>query len=410
MKSRLFIIFLILFMDVLGFGLILPLLPYYAHTYGASAWITGLLVATYALMQFIGAPILGRWSDQRGRRPILLISIFGTALGFALMGAAEWIGWTLFGKGTMLAGITILALLFLSRFLDGLTGGNFSVAQAYITDVTDDENRAKGLGMIGAAFGMGFIFGPATGGFLSKFGFAAPAWAAFAVSVLNWGLVYAYLPESLSEERRAEMRAHPRPPLRLNLLWTTLQHPKVGPLFITRFAFGLAFGLFQSIFSLYAAGAPLHLSAEQNGYVLSYVGILSAIMQGAVVARLAKRFPEQRLAFIGAGVTILGFIGWAFTLNVPMILGVITLFAIGVSLLGMMLSTILTKSVDPHEMGQTLGMGASYDSLTRIIAPTLGGWLLSQFGASAPGFAGAIIMILTFWYMRKTFPLVQPKA
>ncbi|MCX7841022.1 MAG: MFS transporter, partial [Anaerolineae bacterium] len=139
-NKRLTIIFLIVFVDLLGFSLILPLLPYYAETFGADAFVTGLLVASYAVAQLIGAPLLGRWSDRAGRRPVLLISIFGTFIGFVLLGFAG-----------------ALWMLFLSRVIDGLTGGNISVAQAYITDVTDEKNRAKGLGLVGAAFGLGFI-------------------------------------------------------------------------------------------------------------------------------------------------------------------------------------------------------------------------------------------------------------
>jgi len=167
-NKRLTIIFLIVFVDLLGFSLILPLLPYYAATFGADAFVTGLLVASYAVAQLIGAPLLGRWSDRAGRRPVLLISIFGTFIGFLLLGFAG-----------------ALWMLFLSRVIDGLTGGNLSVAQAYIADVTDEKNRAKGLGMIGAAFGLGFIIGPAVGGALSAFGYAVPAFAAAALSFLD---------------------------------------------------------------------------------------------------------------------------------------------------------------------------------------------------------------------------------
>ena len=180
-KRRLFTIFIIVFVDLLGFSLILPLLPYYAETFGANATVTGFLVASYALAQLLGAPLLGRLSDRIGRRPVLLVSIFGTFLGFMLLGAAR-----------------SLWMLFAARIIDGLTGGNISVAQAYITDVTDDKNRAKALGMIGAAFGLGFIIGPAVGGLLSTFGYAIPAFAAAALSFANLASVYLFLPESLT--------------------------------------------------------------------------------------------------------------------------------------------------------------------------------------------------------------------
>ena len=185
MKNKpLFSIFLIVFIDMLGFGLILPLLPYYAETFGASDTVIGLLVASYAAAQLIGAPLLGRLSDRFGRRPILLISLVGTLLGFLLLGFAS----TLF-------------ILFAARILDGITGGNISVAQAYISDVTDSKNRAKGLGMIGAAFGLGFIIGPATGGLLSQWGYAVPAFAAAGLVAINLLMVALWLPESLPPKK-----------------------------------------------------------------------------------------------------------------------------------------------------------------------------------------------------------------
>ncbi|HSR21501.1 MAG TPA: MFS transporter, partial [Anaerolineales bacterium] len=178
-------VILVVFIDLLGFSLILPLLPYYATTFGATAFVTGLLVASYAAAQLVGAPILGRLSDRYGRRPILLASVFGSAMGFVLLGFAE-----------------SLLILFVSRVVDGLTGGNLSVAQAYIADVTKAGERARGLGMIGAAFGLGFMIGPAAGGVLSQWGYHVPALTAAALAFINLILIYFWLPESLPVERR----------------------------------------------------------------------------------------------------------------------------------------------------------------------------------------------------------------
>ena len=188
-KRRLVTVFIIVFVDLLGFGLILPLLPFYADAYGASPFIVGLLAASYAAAQLVGAPILGRLSDRYGRRPILLISIAGTVVGFLLLGLAEPLGRSLAGNSSAATtNAIILAILFLSRILDGVTGGNISVAQAYITDITNEENRARGLGLIGAAFGLGFIIGPALGGALSAGGrYAVPAFVAAAIAALNAG-------------------------------------------------------------------------------------------------------------------------------------------------------------------------------------------------------------------------------
>ena len=383
-NSRLLIIFVIVFVDLLGFSLILPLLPYYAGTFGADAFITSLLVASYAVAQLLGAPILGRLSDRFGRRPILLVSILGTFIGFLLLGLAG-----------------ALWMLFLSRVIDGLTGGNITVAQAYITDVTDQKSRAKGLGMIGAAFGLGFIIGPAVGGALSVYGYAVPAFAAAALSFTNLLAVFFFLPESLTDERRIALAAQKRPPFTLRALGNALNRPRVGPLLHTRFFFGLAFATFQSIFALYAQ-YRLGLTAQTTGYVLAYVGLLSVIVQGFAVGRLTARFSERRIIFVSSGVMALALLAWAFVPNVLTLLVVLAPMAFAGGTLNTVLSSALTKSVYPEEIGGTLGLAASVESLTRVIAPSAGGFLLEFIGTWAPGIFGALLMtwVVSFVWRR----------
>src|SRR5512136_1723786 len=239
---RLLTIFFIVFIDLLGFSIILPLLPYYAETYGATPFIVGMLVASYAAAQLIGAPLLGRLSDRIGRRPVLLLSVAGTFIGFLLLGLADPLGNYLAGLINPAAANTIiLGILFFSRILDGLTGGNITVAQAYITDVTDEQNRAKGLGLIGAAFGLGFIIGPVVGGSLSQYGYSVPAFVAAAISFLNLVMIFFFLPESLTTERRNAAMLRQRTPFTLRALVQALNRPKVGPLLHVRFFYGLAF-------------------------------------------------------------------------------------------------------------------------------------------------------------------------
>jgi DHA1 family tetracycline resistance protein-like MFS transporter len=366
-------IFLIVFIDLLGFSLILPLLPYYAKTFNADGTVTGILVASYAAMQLIAAPILGRLSDTYGRRPVLLVSIFGTFIGFLLLGFAQ-----------------SLVVLFASRIIDGITGGNLTVAQAYITDVTDAKNRAKGLGMIGAAFGLGFIIGPVTGGVLSQWGYAVPAFAAAGLAIINLILVAVWLPESLTAEKRA-LITQKRQALSLSAMLAALRRPFTGSLLISRFFFGLAFAIFQTIFSLYAL-ARFNLSAAQTGYVLTYVGVLSVITQGFLIGRLTKRIRENVLIMGCVVVMAACFLGWAFTPSLALLLVIMapTSFAGGV--LNTVLSSTLTKSVAPQEIGGILGLSASIESLTRVFAPALGGFLLSGLGTWAPGLFGAIIL------------------
>ncbi len=372
-NKRLFSIILVVFIDLLGFSLILPLLPYYAETFSANQTTTGILIASYAVMQLIGAPILGRLSDRFGRRPVLLLSVFGTFLGFLLLGFAN-----------------ALWMLFVSRIIDGITGGNLSVAQAYISDVTDEKSRSKGLGMIGAAFGLGFIIGPVTGGLLSQWGYAVPAFAAAAISLINLILIYAWLPESLTEEKRSQM-TEKRPAITLSALLVAFQRPFTGSILITRFFFGLAFAIFQTIFSLYAL-AKFNLTARDTGFVLTYVGVLSVIVQGFLVGRLTSRFREDLLITVSVVLMGISLLGWALAPSLLWLYIIMTPTALSGGLLNTLLSSTLTKAVAPQEIGGILGLSAAVESSTRIIAPLLGGVLLQQIGTWAPGIFGAVVM------------------
>ena len=379
-KKLLFSIILLVFIDLLGFSLILPLLPYYAETFHANAFVTGLLVASYAVAQLIGAPLLGRMSDRYGRRPILLASIFGTFVGFLLLGVAN-----------------ALWILFASRIIDGLTGGNLSIAQAYISDVTDAKNRAKGLGLIGAAFGLGFIIGPVTGGFLSQWGYAVPAFAAAVMSFTNLMLIFFWLPESLTTEKRAAL-IDKKPAVTLGALLVALKRPFSGPLLISRFFFGIAFAIFQTIFSLYAL-TKFNLTAAQTGYVLTYVGILSVITQGYLVGKITNRFREDVLIVACVALMAISMAGWAIAPSALVLLIVLAPTSLAGGVLNTLLSSTLTKVVAPQEIGGILGLSASNDSSTRVIAPILGGALLQQLGTWAPGAFGAVVMAGLFIYV-----------
>jgi len=368
-------ILLVVFIDLLGFSLILPLLPYYAETFNASEFVTGLLIASYALMQLIGAPILGRLSDRYGRRPILLVSVFGTFIGFLLLGVAN-----------------TLWMLFAARILDGITGGNLSVAQAYISDVTDAKNRSKGLGLIGAAFGIGFIIGPVTGGVLSQYGYNVPAFVAGGLALINFVLIYAWLPESLTKEKREQLGERKKPSVTLGALVIALKRPFTGSLLVTRFFFGLAFSIFQTIFALYAL-AKFNLSARDTGFVLTYVGILAAFVQGFLVGKLTDRFREDHLITASVALMAISLLGWALAPSVFWLLVILAPTAISGGILNTLLSSTLTKAVAAQEIGGILGLSASIESSTRIIAPILGGALLQRIGTWSPGAFGAIVMV-----------------
>ncbi len=406
-NSKLLTIFIIVFVDLLGFSLILPLLPYYAEAFGATPTLVGLLVASYAAASLIGSPLLGRLSDRYGRRPILLLSVFGTLVGFLLLGFAAPLGrglanWIV----PSAANAFVLGVLFLARILDGITAGNITVAQAYISDVTDEKNRARGLGLIGAAFGLGFIIGPAAGGLLSKAGYSVPAFVAAGVATLNLLQIFFLLPESLTEERRREMAGRPRPPFTLRALIVALRRPVVGPLLHVRFFFGLAFSTFQSIFALYVQ-YRLGLTPDTTGYILAYVGVLSIITQGGLIGPLTRRFRENQLLITGLWLMAFSLLAWAFVPSLPVLLVVMLPLALSGGVLNTVLQSALTKAVTRDEIGGTLGLAGSLEAATRVIAPSVGGWLLGSVGTWAPGVFSALLMAWAVWFAYRRIILAK---
>jgi DHA1 family tetracycline resistance protein-like MFS transporter len=410
-RRRLVNIFLVVFIDLLGFGLILPLLPYYAEAFGAGAALVGLLVAVYALAQFFAAPFLGRLSDRYGRRPILLVTILGTSLSFLLLGLAEPIGrWLADLFNATSPNTAILLVMFGSRFLAGLFGGNLTVAQAYITDVTDPSNRAKGLGLLGAAFGLGFILGPAIGGILSQWGYAVPAFAAAILALLNFIGVFLFLPESLSDRHRAQARQDPqqRPLISIRAMSDALHTAYVGPILHVRLFSSLAAALFQTMFTLWAKDR-LGLDAQQTAYILAYVGLLSVIVQGGIIGQLTKRYSEHQLILWSLIIQAPALLVWAFTPSVPILLIVLIPLAFATGVLNTVLNSALTRVVRPEEIGGALGISASLESISRIVSPALGGWLLGAVGTWAPGVLAALIMALESRYAARTL-MRQPDA
>jgi len=372
--SPLAILFVYVVVELLGYSLILPLLPYYARTFGGSPILIGLLGASNAVAQIIGAPLIGRLSDRFGRRPLLIVGLAASLLGFILLGLAR-----------------SLAVIFLSRVVDGFLGGNIALAQAYITDVTDEKNRARGLGIIGAAFGIGFIIGPAAGGFLSRWGYAVPAFAAAGLAMINLVWVLVSLPESLTPERRAALAIRPRPPITAQALFQALRRPKVGPLLHIRLFYALAFGIFQSNFALFVL-YRLGLQSQSTGYILAYVGLLAVLVQGLAIGRLTARFAEKQLIFGAVAVMAVSLLAWGFTPSVPLLLVVLAPLALAGGTLNTVLNSLLTKSVSPDEVGGALGLSAALQSLSGVVAPALGGLLIQEIGPWSLGVVSALVM------------------
>ncbi|MBN1955931.1 MAG: MFS transporter [Anaerolineae bacterium] len=422
MNRRLLLVIAFVFVDLLGYSLFLPLLPYYADTLGATPTLIGLLIASNALAQLLASPLVGRASDRFGRRPLLILSIAGTLTSFVLLALVEPLGNVLAGLFPALtAGSAALAMLFFSRMLDGLAGGNASLARAYIADVTDEANRAKGMGMIGAAFGLGFVIGPAMGGLLSNWGaaealvaaiglsrYAVPALAAVLLSTLNLVGVVLWLPESLSPERRAELAASPATAITARAMLEGLRRPRYGPLLTTRFFYLLAFSLFTTNFSLYTQ-YRLGLDDRVTSYILAYVGVLVVLVQGFAIGRLTDRFRETRLIFGGVMLLGLALLAWAVVPNVWLLLVVLAPLALSGGVLNTVTNSAISKAVHREEVGGALGLSEAFNSLGRVIAPAIGGLAIEQLGASSLGLLGAAIMVGVTFFVRRTLAN-QPEA
>jgi len=367
-RSPLVIIFITIFIDLVGFGIVIPVLPLYAERYGASETTIGILLATYSAMQFIFAPILGKLSDRVGRRPVLLVSLIGTSIGFLIMGLAPRmpVGFALLGLAPT------LVWLFVARMIDGISGGNISTAQAYIADVTPPEERSKGMGLIGAAFGLGFVFGPMIGGAMSYISPAAPFFFASAMAAANATALYFLLPESLSHEHRSEARRGGI----VQILEQSGSWQLVAVL-CTYFLATVAFAMMTATFALFAAHR-FKFDAWHTGFLFGYVGVIGAVIQGGLLGRLVKKFGDKPLTGIGTALFAVSVFGFTLSGTVVLLIIASTGIAIGNSLMTPTLNALASKSVNASLQGRVLGVMASVASLARIIGPVLGGLLLSR--------------------------------
>jgi multidrug resistance protein len=363
-RSPLVVIFTTVFIDLLGFGIVIPVLPFYAEgtRFNATPRTVGLLFASYSIMQLLFSPILGRLSDKYGRRPVLLISIIGTGIGFMILGFA-----------------TTLWMLFVGRILDGISGGNISTAQAYIADITTKEDRAKGMGLLGAAFGLGFIFGPAIGGILSRWGIQVPFLFAAGLCFANAILLYFTLPETVTPDHPARVSAAGGRGLKQ--LITSLKQPRLGFILTIYFLFIVAFSIMTTSFSLYTM-FRFGYDAQHNGYLFAYVGLIAVIIQGGLIGRLVKRFGEQRLVIVGAlffavSLFAVPFVGPNAGGLMALLIGG-GVFSLGNSLSTPALNSLASKSVGAAEQGSVLGVTQSVASLARAVGPSITAILISS--------------------------------
>src|SRR6185369_2058597 len=353
--SPLLLIFLTVFIDMVGFGIVIPVLPLYAEHFHATPVEIGWLTGIYSGMQILFVPILGKLSDRFGRRPILIVSLLGTAIGFLIMGWA-----------------TSLALLFVARIIDGASGGNISTAQAYIADISTPENRSRSMGIIGAAFGLGFTFGPMIGGILSRISYGAPFYFAAALAAVNVVLLYFILPESLS----AEYRSKPHERTRLVEIFQHGHGRLFGTIVATYFFTITGFAIMTTLFALFTE-KHFGFDAHQTGYVFGFIGIISVILQGGLIGRLIKTFGETALARFGLLLLAIGLAVLSLVPTIPMLLLICAVIAIANGLSTPTLTGLASQTVDRGWQGRALGVMQSAGSLARLIGPLLAGWLLT---------------------------------
>lgn len=370
MSRPLLVIVLTLLVNLIGFGIIIPLLPFYAETFGASPLTIGLLFASFSVAQLIASPLLGHWSDTWGRRPVLILSLIGTVISFV-----------------MLAFANSLFMLFAARVVDGLSGGNVTTARAYIGDITTEENRAKAFGMLGAAFGLGFVIGPGLGGLLAQISYTAPIWAAAAITVVAALLAWFWLPETV--HRVEAVAGSP---------WRALRElgrrANLRLLFTIDFLYWGSFAVYQTTFALFGA-RRFGFDATHTGYLLAVFGCLGIIVQLGLVGPVVRRLGETRTLTIGLIFAAIGWGGSAMTHSVPLFVAMLVPGALGIGLCNPSLVSLVSGAAGKHEQGRVQGAAGALESLGRTIGPVWGNGVLQWFGEGVAYGSAALVLLGT---------------
>jgi MFS transporter, DHA1 family, tetracycline resistance protein len=376
-KSPIFVLFVTIFIDLLGFGLVIPILPIFSRQIGATDTEIGLIAAVYSLMNFVFAPFWGTLSDRIGRRPVILLSILLTAASYIIFAYS-----------------TTLFILFAARILGGIGSANISAAQAYISDVTAPEGRAKAMGLIGAAFGMGFIFGPPLGGYLKSISTAGTVdmvgYVSAAFCIINFIMAYFLLPESI-KQKKVDMPFNFKP---ITSLIKQLQVPQIRELFLFNFVFIAAFSMMQITVALLWEEHN-GLNEKQIGYMFAFIGLASAIVQGTLVGKLVAWFGEHKLLFIGSILMAIALFMIPFISNeyfMPFAFIAIILIALANGCLMPSITSLISQNTSEEKQGHTLGLNQSFGSVARVVGPTLGGFLygISYF---QPYIVGSMFML-----------------
>lgn len=379
-RSPLFLMALTILIDFTGFGLVIPLLPFWAERLGANAFEVGLIITVYALAQLLFTPVLGTLSDRYGRKPVIVVSLFIEAVALVM---------------TALAGS--LPLLLLARFISGLGASNIGSAQAVVADVTEKQDRAKGMGLIGAAIGLGFVIGPAAGGILAPAGQTLPFWIAAGVALVNALLVILFLPETHKQaSSKTESQATHFRGRGLGILFSgwrnAVRYPSVLGMVLVNLLYTIAFTGMEAIFALFTQHT-FGWGASQNGYIFTYIGVIVVIMQGGLVGRLVKRWREPGVLLAGLVLMAVGLISLAFSTRFALLLVTLGILSVGDGAVTPTVSTLLSFASPVEVQGEMLGLSQGVGGLGRIVGPLIAGSLYT-FSNALPFVVGGILVIL----------------
>ena len=378
-NTPLLLIFITVFIDLLGFGILIPILPTFAtKELGVSEFQIGIAIALYSLTQFIFNPILGNLSDKVGRKPLIIGTLFLNAIGYIIFAFTH----------------TYL-LLIASRIVAGVGGSSIGVAQAYIADVTTKENRSKGMGLIGAAFGLGFVFGPLIGGFLAKYGYEVTGFVSAGFSFMAFGLTALALPESLKLKGESHQKPRGKKILDIKAFRAIILHPDIGILLILFFILTFSNANIYGTFAI--LGHKVYgFSDMQNGYIFGIIGIVSAAVQGGFLNRIHKFMSEKKMISIGAVFMMagLGLIPYGGSFTGLAIVCVI--LSIGTGILQPTILSLISKVTPDNEQGVTLGLNQSLSAFGRVLGPLWGGFAYQYLGYQFPFLTGAAFTFLIF--------------
>ncbi len=370
MTRPLLVIFLTIFVNLVGFGIIIPLLPFYAETFGASPLAIGLLFAVYSLCQLVASPLLGDLSDKHGRRPVLIFSLLGTVVSFVMMAMAH-----------------SLVMLFAARIVDGLSGGNISTARAYVADVTEPKDRARAYGLIGAAFGMGFIMGPALSGVLAAYSYTAPIWVAAALTLVATLMAWFWLPETV--HRAAAGTGMP-----FRNLAEMLQRPGLRRMLWIDFTYWFAFAIFQTTFALFMA-RRFGFGVSQTGYFFAAFGVLGAVVQGVAIRPVVHRLGDQPTFVLGLVCAAVGLVGATYAHTLTWFTVALVPLALGIGFGHPTVSALVSRAGRADEQGRVQGAAGAMESLGRTLGPVWGNAALARFGEGMPYMSAAACLLLT---------------